>query len=61
MVMEDPAVPLPGANKPPLLTIVLPTVPLPVSMAPLPTVVRLDEAIEPMTTRAPPVMLVAPV
>ena len=37
-----------------------PTVPLPPSAAPLFTVVRLDEAIEPFTISAPALTVVAP-
>ena len=38
-----------------------PTVPLPPSGAPLFTVVRLDDAIEPFTINAPPLTFVGPV
>jgi hypothetical protein len=51
----------PGANAPPLLMMVEPTVPLPPSVAPLLTVVRLDEAIEPSTMRVPASTVVLPV
>jgi hypothetical protein len=58
----EPGVPTgPGTRKPPLLTTVEPTVPLPSSAAPLFTVVRLDDAIEPFTIKAPPLTVVAPV
>src|SRR4249919_1771042 len=57
-----PGVPTgPGTRKPPALTWVVPTVPLPRSAAPLFTVVRLDDAIEPFTISAPPLIVVAPV
>src|SRR4249919_3754265 len=57
-----PGVPTgPGTRKPPVLTTVEPTVPLPRSAAPLFTVVRLDDAIEPFTVSAPPLTLVGPV
>ena len=57
-----PGVPTgPGTRKLPVLTTVEPTVPLPRSAAPLFTVVRLDDAIEPFTIKAPPLTLVAPV
>ena len=51
--MDEPGVPLPGMNVPPLATVVLPTVPLPPSVPPALTVVRLDEAIEPATSSRP--------
>src|ERR1700730_6944972 len=51
----------PGTRKPPVLTTVKPTVPLPRSAAPLFTVVRLDDAIEPFTINPPPLIVVAPV
>src|SRR5215469_11329024 len=53
-VIVEPGVPLPGAKMPPLLTSRLPTVPVPISMAPALTVVRLDDAIEPSTSSTPP-------
>jgi hypothetical protein len=57
-----PGVPTgPGTRKPPVLMAVGPTVPLPLSAAPLFTVVRLDDAIEPFTISAPEFTVVAPV
>jgi hypothetical protein len=47
--------------KPPALTTVEPTVPLPRSAAPLFTIVKLDDAIEPFTISAPAFTVVAPV
>ena len=46
---------------PPLLIWVLPTVPVPISVPPLLTVVRLDVAIEPSTSSVPRLTVVAPV
>ena len=51
---------LPGARKPPALMTVEPTVPVPRSAAPLFTVVRLDDAIEPFTISAPAATVVVP-
>jgi hypothetical protein len=51
--------PLPGAIVP--FTMVLPTMPLPLSTAPLFTVVRLDDAIEPFTASVPALIVVPPV
>jgi hypothetical protein len=51
----------PGTRKPPVLMVVGPTLPLPLSMAPLFTVVRLDDAIEPSTNSTPPFTVVGPV
>src|SRR4051795_12598149 len=57
-----PGVPTgPGTRKPPALMTVEPTVPLPRSAAPPFTVVRLADAIEPFTIKAPPFTAVAPV
>jgi hypothetical protein len=57
-----PGVPTgPGTRKPPALTIVGPTVPLPWSAAPEFTVVRLDDAIEPSTNSEPAFTVVVPV
>ena len=50
--------PLPGAIVP--LMVVLPTVPMPPSTAPLLTVVMLDDAIEPFTISVPPFTFVGP-
>src|SRR5215831_15157348 len=52
---------LPGTRKPPALTTVEPTVPLPKSTAPLFTVVRLDDTIEPFTASTPAFTVVVPV
>jgi hypothetical protein len=51
---------LPGASVPPLAIVVLPTVPVPVSVAPALTVVMLDEAIEPFTASVPALIDVPP-
>ena len=51
----------PGTRTPPALTTVEPTVPLPRRTAPLLTVVRLDDAIEPFTISAPEFTVVVPV
>lgn len=51
---------LPGAKVPPLLIVVAPTVPMPASVPPLLTVTA-ESAIEPFTTKAPALILVAPV
>ena len=51
---------VPGVNVPPPETVVLPTVPAPVSPAPLFTVTG-DDAIEPSTDSTPAFRLVAPV
>jgi len=51
----------PGANVPPELSACLPTVPTPMSMPPLFTLVRLELAIEPSTSNVPPLTAVAPV
>jgi hypothetical protein len=57
-----PGVPTgPGTRKPPELTTVEPTLPLPMSAAPPFTVVRLDDAIEPLTIKAPAFTVVGPV
>jgi hypothetical protein len=57
-----PGVPTgPGTRKPPALTEVEPTVPLPLSVAPLFTNVMLDDAIEPFTISAPLFTVVVPV
>jgi hypothetical protein len=61
IVMAVPGTPAPGAKVPPLLTCVLPTVPVPPSVPPLFTLVRLDDAIEPFTSSVPPLTLVVPV
>jgi hypothetical protein len=62
LTVIEPGVPTgPGMRKPPLLMAVGPTVPLPLSEAPLFTVVRLDDAIEPFTIRAPELIVVASV
>ena len=53
--------PLPGRKMPPVAIVVLPTVPAPVSAPPRFTVVRLDDAIEPSTSRKPPNTVVVPV
>jgi hypothetical protein len=50
---------LPGANVPPLLIVVAPTVPVPASMAPLFTVTG-ELAIEPFTISVPALTAVAP-
>ena len=50
----------PGANVPPLLTVIAPTLPLPASSAPLLTAAA-ELAIEPSTTSAPALTVVAPV
>ena len=50
----------PGAKRPPALMMVEPTMPVPPNVAPLPTVVRLDDAIEPFTIRAPAFTVVGP-
>ena len=50
---------LPGAIVP--LTMVVPTMPLPLSTPPLFTVVRLDDAIEPFTASSPALIVVPPV
>ena len=49
----------PGAKMLPLLIVVAPTVPVPVSSAPLATVTA-ELAIEPLTTSVPAVIVVAP-
>jgi hypothetical protein len=59
--MNVPGAPLPGTKMPPLATVVLPTVPMPVSAPPALTVVRMDDAIEPSTCRKPPFTAVVPV
>jgi hypothetical protein len=43
----------PGTRKLPVLMVVGPTLPLPLSVAPLFTVVRLDDSIETFTNSAP--------
>jgi hypothetical protein len=50
--MDDPGVPLPGAKMPPLLTVVVPTVPVPARVPPLFTV-TVELAIVPVTFRVP--------
>ena len=50
----------PGDSVPPLM-LVAPTVPVPPSVAPLLTVVRLDRAVEPFTSSVPAFTVVAPV
>ncbi|MCY1551941.1 hypothetical protein D9M68_883070 [compost metagenome] len=52
---------LPAASTPPDKTLVAPTVPEPVRVAPEKTVVRLDGAIDPETTNVPPSTSVLPV
>jgi hypothetical protein len=52
---------LPGASVPPLLIAAEPTVPLPPSVPPAFTVVRIDVAIEPFTSNVPALTVVAPV
>jgi hypothetical protein len=52
---------LPGASAPPLMIVVLPTVPVPPSVAPLFTVTPLDAAMLPFTASVPPFTSVAPV
>ena len=59
--MELPATPEPGAKMPPLLICVAPTVPVPASVPPLFTLVRLDAAIEPFTKSVPASTVVVPV
>jgi hypothetical protein len=55
-----PGMPLgPGAKVPPLRTVAAPTVPVPVSSAPLLTVTA-ELAIEPVTTSIPPLTVVGP-
>ena len=62
MTVIEPAVSCgPGANMPPLVTCVLPTLPVPASVPPPFTLVRLDDAIEPFTIRAPASTVVTPV
>ena len=56
-----PGVPEPGANMPPLLMVVAPTVPVPASRAPALTVTPLDDAMSPFTTSVPALTVVAPV
>ena len=50
---------VPGDSVPPLLTTVVPTVPVPPSVPPLLTV-TLDNAIEPVTSNVPALTVVAP-
>ena len=59
-VIEVPGVALPGAKVPPPEMVVLPTVPTPVSAAPVLTVVMLDAAIDPSTSSTPPLTVVVP-
>ena len=59
--MDVPGAPEPGANVPPLLICVLPTVPVPLSTAPLFTVVRLELPLKPFTIRPPLLTTVVPV
>ena len=54
------AVPVPAPRRPPEFSVTAPTVPVPVSVPPLPTVVAL-EAILPVTESVPRLMVVAPV
>jgi hypothetical protein len=51
---------LPGANVPPSLIVVVPTIPAPASVPPAFTV-TVELAIEPFTTSVPAVMVVSPV
>ena len=51
---------LPGDNVPPLIR-VLPTMPLPPSVPPALTVVRLEDTIDPLTLSSPPLTVVGPV
>jgi hypothetical protein len=50
---------LPGANVPPLMMVVAPTVPMPESMAPAFTVTA-ELAIEPLTISVPALTVVVP-
>jgi len=50
----------PGTRKPPALICVFPIVPAPLSSPPPFTVVSAEEAIEPSTIRAPPLIVVGP-
>jgi hypothetical protein len=58
-VIDEPGVPLPGANTPPLI-VVMPTEPVPFSVPPAFTVVIDEDAIEPLTVSVPPLIVVAP-
>ena len=59
-VNDEPGVPEPGARVPPAIE-VLPTAPVPASVPPVFTVTPLDDASELLTTRVPPLIVVAPV
>jgi hypothetical protein len=62
MVSDVPGAPAaPGRRTPPELILTDPTVPVPVSVAPLATVLRLELAIEPVTSSVPALILVGPV
>jgi len=61
VTQDVPGAPEPGANVPPLLICVLPTVPVPLSTAPLFTVVRLELPLKPFTIRPPLLTTVVPV
>jgi hypothetical protein len=61
MFSVPPAIPgRPGIKLPPFPIAVAPTVPVPPSVPPEPTVVRLEAAIEPLTSSMPPSTAVAP-
>ena len=60
-VIDEPGVPLPGKNAPPLAIVVLPTAPVPISAAFAPTLVSPEDAIDPATSNVPSVTVVGPV
>jgi hypothetical protein len=59
IVIDEPGVPDPGASVPPA-TEVWATKPVPASVPPVFTVTPLDDTIELLTTRVPPLIVVAP-
>src|SRR5271154_6510129 len=60
-VIDEPGVPLPGANVPPPAIVLLPTMPVPVSTPSALTMVITDGAIEPSTCNTPLLTVVVPV
>jgi hypothetical protein len=62
IVIAVPGVPAwPGANVPPELITAVPTLPVPVSVPPVLTLVRDEAAIDPSISNMPALILVAPV
>ena len=52
-VIDEPGVPLPGANVPPALTCTALAVPVPLKTAPVLTMVDEADAVDPFTTSVP--------